>query len=117
MTKRLEGPQGKWQLAALQALLAETGIHVRGPWVPAWRLMEAIQERESCSSQAATGALRALLTVGLADRAETREGLFWKPTEAAERMHDLIVPLLPPEWLYEQVDAIMSGGSISEGEE
>jgi hypothetical protein len=50
-----------------------------------------------CTSQAVTGALRSLLVAGLVTRAETHEGIFWRPSEAAERVQELYQPttLLP----------------------
>jgi hypothetical protein len=76
--------------AALTVLLHETGRHVCKPWVPAWLVISEVRAQASCTPQAASGALRALLTVGLADRAETARGHFWKPTDAAIRSHALL---------------------------
>src|SRR4051812_13791893 len=87
----LSAPQVRWQGAALKVLLHESGRQVYPPWIPAWLAVAEIRAQAGCTSQAASGALRALLTVGVAARAETSEGLFWKPTDAAVRSHELLM--------------------------
>lgn len=87
----LVASQVRWQRAALAVLLRETGRHVCKPWVPAWLVVEETRAQAGCTPQAASGALRALLTVGLAARAETERGMFWKPTDAAIRAHGLLM--------------------------
>jgi hypothetical protein len=79
-----------WQGAALSVLLDHAATYDRGPngrgsWLASGEAMAATQTTVGCTQQAATGAFRALLSVGLADRRETHEGVFWKATEAALR--------------------------------
>jgi hypothetical protein len=89
MGERLNNVQIRWQSGALRVLLDGAGKHDRGPWIPAGDAAKAIRDETGCTQQAANGALKALLTVGLADRSETSEGHFWKATNAAERGHEL----------------------------
>lgn len=95
MGEKLERVQREWQAAALRALLDGHPVDGLGPWVPASHVLAAIRDDTGCTAQAASGALRALLTVGLADRAETHRGLFWKATHAAERAALLLPPASP----------------------
>lgn len=98
---RPKSPQLRWQSAALKTLLDGADTYDRGAWMPAGEATAAIQNLANCTPQAATGALRSLLHAGLADRAETYEGVFWKPTEAAIRANTLVL-----ERFSEEVEAI-----------
>lgn len=93
MSDKLNKVQVRWQSAALEVLLTTTGKYdlVYGPWIPAWMVVGEICDKAACTYQAANGALKALLTVGLADRSETNEGSFWKATAAASRAADLLL--------------------------
>jgi hypothetical protein len=87
---KLSDVQRRWQEAALSVLLCEAGTYGRGPWIPAGEVVAATQNATGCTTQAATGALRSLLMVGLADRCQTSEGAFWKATDAAQRFDELL---------------------------
>jgi hypothetical protein len=84
---RLSDIQLDWQSAAFHALfVVETD---REPWVHGRDLTAAIREVTGCTAQAASGALRSLISVGLAERAETAEGIFFRRTAAAERAYEI----------------------------
>lgn len=88
---KLSALQVEWQSTALHALLQaeDEGL---GPWVGAPRVVESIKDACGCRGQAASGALRSLLSVGLADRAENPAGaVYWKPTLGAERAYQLLL--------------------------
>jgi DNA anti-recombination protein RmuC len=91
MAEKLADVQVKWQGAALKVLLTQTDEMVWKPWIPASFAVAEIRAEAGCSGQAASGALRALLTVGLAARSETAKGLFWRPTDAAVRSQVLLM--------------------------
>jgi hypothetical protein len=84
--------QRRWQAAALTVLLANAGNaapYGRGPWIPADQAVEAVRRLTGGTVQAASGALRGLRSVGLAESCTTSEGSFWKATDAATRAHEL----------------------------
>lgn len=110
MTTRV---QREWQGAAVAILTTEAGRHERGPWIPTAHVLTSIRERTGCTSQAAHGALRALRTVGLAESADTHEGGFWKASDAAQRMWEVVV-LPATEKINEKLDSIE--GSLDEVE-
>lgn len=83
-------PQTRWQAAALSTLLTHAGAFDRGPWLPSSDARKLIEDAAGCTPQAASGALRALRTVGLAATSETHEGVFWKATDAAKRAQKLL---------------------------
>lgn len=87
---KLTEVQRRWQRDALATLLDNRGSFPCSPWLPASVVVLAIRDRANCSPQAATGALRALLTVGLAESCETHRGRYWKATDAAERAEQLL---------------------------
>jgi len=84
---RLSDIQLDWQSAAFHGLFVV--VSDREPWVPGPDLLAVIREVTHCTSQAANGALRSLISVGLAERAETAEGVFFRRTAAAERSYEL----------------------------
>jgi hypothetical protein len=87
---KLNQVQLERQASTLHVLFISGGE--RAPWVPLKDVIELTRRVCGCTSQTANGALRSLLSAGLAARAETDEGVFWKLTPAAERVHELFHP-------------------------